>query len=117
MNLYSPSPSAYSILTMVEFDPPPAPISLHSIIKACAEMSGVPPTDITGPYRTDKIVTARFVYYFLARRLTRKTLPQIAHHCGNRDHSTVIHGIAKVSANPEKYVNTIAAAKKLLGVE
>ena len=69
------------------------------------------------PRRDRRLVSARWVYFYLAKLLTKFSLDRIGYKCGKRDHSTVIHGIAKVKANLAKYADTISAAKKLLGVE
>jgi len=45
--------------------------------------------------RTRKFVHTRFVIYFFCRELLSKSLPEIGRCLRGRDHSTVIHGIAR----------------------
>ena len=38
-------------------------------------------------------VSGRYVYYTIAKRMTKASLKAIGEIVGNRDHTTIIHGI------------------------
>ena len=46
---------------------------------------------------------ARHIFFWLSRKYTSHSLPQIGAFCGGRDHSTVCHGIRMVEGKPERY--------------
>ena len=105
-----------TILTLSElhssYDGPP----LNSIIQAVRLVTGIRLVDFVSPRRQPQFCDARAVYYHLARTLTPRSFPEIGRRCGNRDHSTVVHGFNKVAADPAKYADTISAAKRVLGI-
>ncbi len=66
------------------------PIALDLIIRlVCSELS-VSKGDLQGKGRQKKVVLARELIVHLARQLTSKSFPEIAHELGRRNHSTVI---------------------------
>lgn len=71
-------------------------ISLDDIAQATAAVTEVSVEDIRGPSRVRHIANARQICYLVARRKTRRSLPQIGQFYGNRDHTTVIAGIASI---------------------
>ena len=71
---------------------------------------------IIGPGRLPSMVKERHAIMWVARRFTRKSLPEIGRWLG-RDHSTVHHGIRKVDDNFEDYRELIGHIKRNLGVE
>jgi chromosomal replication initiator protein len=56
----------------------------------------VPLTLLTSSKRTKHVAMARQVAMYLARELTRNSLPDIGRHFGGRDHTTVLHGCDKI---------------------
>lgn len=62
----------------------------------------VPVADIYSPRRTAPLVRARQIAMYLAKSLTMKSLPEIARRIGDRDHTTVLHGVRKITALREK---------------
>ena len=92
-------------------------LTLHAIIRAVCIATNVASRDFLSPTKGARNITdARQVYYYLGHEVLRYDYSAIGRRCG-RDHSTVISGVKKVGANLAKYADTIAAAKKLLGVE
>jgi chromosomal replication initiation ATPase DnaA len=73
-------------------DAAPAP-SLRRIINATARLHGVAAADLTGPSRRRQMAWARGVAMYLARTLTGQSLQSIGRAFGDRDHTTVLHGI------------------------
>ncbi len=67
-----------------------SPIGLDTIIsRICQEMT-VSKSDLTGKGRQKKVVMARELIVHIARNLTSKSFPEIAHAIGRPNHSTVI---------------------------
>ena len=62
------------------------------------------------------IVEARQVFYWLARKHTSFSLPQIGAFCGGRDHSTVLHGVNKIDADLGRYRKNIELCEFDLGL-
>jgi chromosomal replication initiator protein len=49
--------------------------------------------------RRDALVARpRLVAYYLCREMTPASLPEIGRHFGNRDHSTIKHGVETIAA-------------------
>lgn len=67
----------------------------EEIIAVTAVAYGYTPGDLQGPSRKQRLVKARHMAMFLCRRHTDLSLPRIGRLLGGRDHTTVIHGIAK----------------------
>ncbi len=103
-------PSSCSILTLVE-----APLSLRDILKAVSVVSRVSLLELEGQQHHRRIARARQVYFYLARRLTKKSFPQIVKHCGGKDHSTVHYGCRRVEAYRPEYEANIRGAMERLG--
>lgn len=53
---------------------------------------------LESPDRTQAAVLPRQVYFYLAKKLTFGTLEDIRSRAGNRDHTTLLHGIRKIAA-------------------
>lgn len=89
---------------------------LPQIMDAVCRHFLVSRTDICSGRRADTIVKPRQVYMYLARKLTTRSLPEIARFCGGRDHTTAIWACEQV----ERFIETnpaIAAAVKSLTEE
>jgi chromosomal replication initiator protein len=69
---------------------------MRQIMLAVAAATGVTATEIRSPRRNTRIVRARFMCFWLSRKLTSYSFPQIGRFTGNKDHSTVMHGIGRV---------------------
>lgn len=52
---------------------------------------------LLSPRREAPVVYARQISMFLAKELTLKSLPEIGRRFGNRDHTTVLHAIRKIT--------------------
>ncbi len=73
-----------------------APISPGQILGATASAFDTTITDLEGPSRRQPLARARQVGMYLCRELTDLSLPKIGALFGNRDHTTVMHGIKTV---------------------
>jgi chromosomal replication initiator protein len=67
-----------------------------SLIHATASFYQLSPAVLAGPSRERTIVHARHVAMFLLRKHTPLSLKQVGRLIGNRDHTTVQHGVSKI---------------------
>ena len=79
----------------------PKDVTPSLIIEVVAEHFGVDPEDITSKKRNSEFVQPRQVVMYLCRNLTATPLQSIAKILGKKDHTTVLHGIKKISEEIE----------------
>jgi chromosomal replication initiator protein len=72
-------------------------ITIEAIMSAVADSTGVSVTEIIGDKRSRPVVESRHVAMYLARELTDASLPKIGERFGNRDHTTVLHAVEKIT--------------------
>lgn len=72
------------------------------IIKIVAEHFNISPEDISSKKRNSEFVQPRQIVMYLCRELTATPLQAIAGALGKKDHTTVIHGIEKITKDMEK---------------
>ncbi len=72
-------------------------ISIQKIVKEVSRFFSIPINDILSAKRNKFISHARQLAMFLARELTSSSLPQIGKAIGDRDHTTVIYAVSKIS--------------------
>lgn len=68
------------------------------ILQLVAAKSEFTEIALLGAGRNKHIVRWRHVLMYLAHRLTGYSLPQIGRLLGNRDHTTILHGVQKLTA-------------------
>jgi chromosomal replication initiator protein len=74
-----------------------AHITIEHIISTVAEFTGVSVAEIVGDKRSRAVVESRHLAMYLARELTDASLPKIGECMGNRDHTTVLHAVEKIT--------------------
>lgn len=84
---------------------PKRSITVKEIIETVASYYSVTVVDIASARRTMNIMIPRQAVMYLARELTGLSLPQIGARLGNRDHTTILHGIRKM----QKRINSDAS--------
>lgn len=67
------------------------------IINIVAEHFGITTDDITSKRRNSEFVQPRQICMYLCRKLTDESLQSIGKALGKKDHTTVIHGIEKIT--------------------
>ena len=90
-------------------------ITPEYIISMVAEHYDVNASDLSGNKRNSKIVMPRQVAMYLCREIISTPLKTIGKCLGNRDHTTVMHGIDKIEKEINKddnLRNTIDILKK-----
>lgn len=94
------------------------PATLDWIVRRVSTLFAVSPDDVIGPSRVRSLAAARQLAMYLARDLTRASLPQIGRFFGNRDHTTVLHACRMVEAaltTDQKLSRTVRELKAELG--
>lgn len=74
----------------------------QAVMEAVANFYYLTIEDLKGPSRSQKVVKPRHIAMYLARQETKASLPKIGEALGDRDHSTVKHGIDKVTDQIER---------------
>ena len=85
------------------------------IIDIVAEHFGITPEDIVSKRRNSEFVLPRQICMYLCRHLTEESLQSIGKALGKKDHTTVIHGIEKITnelPENEELKNKIDIIKK-----
>lgn len=71
-------------------------ITVENIQKTVADFYKIRVPDIYSKSRKANIVRVRHIAMYLAKELTRKSLPELGEAFGGRDHSTVHHAVEKI---------------------
>ncbi len=72
-------------------------VSIQEIQKRVAEHYNIRVTEMSSARRARNIARPRQIAMYLAKQLTSKSLPDIGRHFGDRDHTTVMHAVARVT--------------------
>ena len=75
--------------------------------------------DLLSQRRHADIARVRHIGYYLSRRHTALSLPEIGRRFGNRDHTTILHGVKKIEgllSSDQKLITDIGAITRKLGV-
>ena len=105
---------AWTITICGVADLPRRPPSMNEIMRAVAVEYRVTVIDIVSARRAKKVVLPRHIAMLLARRLTHLSMPQIGRHLGNRDHTTILHGVRSIE---QKLASDTALAEVIARIE
>ena len=72
-------------------------VTIEDIQKRVAEQWGIRLTDMTSARRSRNVARPRQVAMYLAKHFTDRSLPEIGRMFGNRDHTTVMHAVSRVT--------------------
>ena len=72
-------------------------VTIEEIQRRVAEHWNIRLTDMSSARRARAVARPRQVAMFLAKQLTSRSLPEIGRKFGNRDHTTVMHAVQRVS--------------------
>jgi chromosomal replication initiator protein len=72
-------------------------VTIEEIQKRVAEHWNIRLTDMSSARRARNVARPRQVAMYLAKQLTQRSLPEIGRKFGNRDHTTVMHAVSRVS--------------------
>lgn len=87
---------ARDILKLQDLNDRPA-ATLESVCRASSQYFKIPVADLKSKSRSKDIVRARHISWYLSKNIVGSTFIEIAQYYGNRDHSSVIHGVKKIS--------------------
>ena len=77
-------------------------ISVENIQKTVADFFKIKVADMYSKKRPASIAHPRQVAMYLAKELTKKSLPEIGELFGGRDHTTVLHAVRKITGDRSK---------------
>lgn len=89
------------------------------VLRATCAFYNTSVADVISERRSAPVVRVRQIGMYLARTITLRSLPEIGRRFGNRDHTTAIHAVEKISnilKSDEDLKAEIAAIRKALGV-
>jgi chromosomal replication initiator protein len=73
-------------------------VTIEEIQRKVAEHYNIRLTDMSSARRARNVARPRQVAMFLAKQLTSRSLPEIGRKFGNRDHTTVMHAVSRVTS-------------------
>ena len=76
-------------------------VTLEDIQKFVANYYSVSVGALSSSKRSKEVVIPRQMAMFLSKKLTTKSFPEIGRAFGGRDHTTVLHGVRKISSELE----------------
>ncbi len=76
----------------------PRSVTCQDVLDAVSTYYDIQAEDLKGPRRSRSVTVPRQIIMYLSRKLTEASLPQIGDMLGGRDHSTVLHGCAKIES-------------------
>ena len=77
-------------------------VTIDEIQRKVAEHWRIRLSDMASPRRARSVARPRQVAMYLAKQLTSRSLPEIGRMFGNRDHTTVIHAVNRVTELMER---------------
>ena len=72
-------------------------VTIEEIQRKVAEHWNIRLTDMSSPRRARAVARPRQVAMYLAKQLTSRSLPEIGRKFGNRDHTTVMHAVSRIT--------------------
>jgi len=72
-------------------------VTIEEIQRRVAEHYNMRLTDMSSPRRARAVARPRQIAMYLAKQLTSRSLPEIGKKFGNRDHTTVMHAVSRVT--------------------
>jgi hypothetical protein len=94
---------------------PPRPPTIRNIVAEVAAFHTITADHILSPNRKHRFVRPRQIVCYLAKDLTKHSLPAIGRRIGGRDHTTVLHSIRKIErlmASDELLANQIDSLRQ-----
>ena len=72
-------------------------ITIDQVQRKVCELFGVKPSDLKAKTRTKTVAFPRQIAMYLARKLTHASLAEVGRAFGGKDHTTVLHAVAKIT--------------------
>lgn len=80
---------------------------LETVMRRICKATNVMPQQVISESRATHVVFARQAIFYWSRRLSALSYPQIGREIGNRDHTTVLHGVALYPMKRSKQGRTL----------
>jgi len=71
-------------------------VTMDQIVKKICEYYNIKQGDLLGASRVRSVARPRQMAMYLCKKLTRRSLPEIARKIGGRDHTTILYGVRKI---------------------
>jgi chromosomal replication initiator protein len=107
------SEMARDILKLQSYDEKPAS-TLESVCRAASHYYKIPVADLRSKTRSKDVVRARHISWYLSKNIVGATYEEIGQYYSNRDHSSVIHGVNKIT---EQLKNDLSISKDIVYLE
>jgi chromosomal replication initiator protein len=94
-------------------------ITIEEIQKQVSEHYNIRISEMSSVRRARNIARPRQIAMYLAKQLTTRSLPEIGRKFGNRDHTTVMHAVAKITelmAADKDFAEDVDLLKRILTV-
>lgn len=88
-------------------------ITIANIQKKVADYYKISQNELISNRRSRNIARPRQIAMYLAKKLTTKSLPEIGHKFGGKDHTTVIHSVKKIEELIKSDIEISEAVAKL----
>lgn len=82
---------------LAAYEGPGSVITILAIQQAVCHDYGIPTAEMVSLRRARAVARPRQVAMYLARQMTHNSLPAIGQRFGDRDHTTIMHGIGRVA--------------------
>ncbi len=105
---------ASQVLLSVGTDAKREGVLLHDVLKAVSKYYTLPIADIKSKKRSKDVATVRQIAFYLMKKLTYSPLQAIGEYVGKRNHSTVIHALAKIELMMKR---DVGLAEKIAAIE
>ena len=95
----TPDPLLEALRRALPEQPSPIPKGINSvqtIIRAASRHSGYSPGDLISRRHQAPLARVRHIVMYLSHRLTSMSFPKIGQLLGDRDHTTIMHGVRKI---------------------
>jgi chromosomal replication initiator protein len=92
-------------------------VTIEEIQRRVAEHYNIRLTDMSSARRARAVARPRQVAMYLAKQLTSRSLPEIGRKFGNRDHTTVMHAVSRISELMERdgaFADDVELLKRML---
>jgi chromosomal replication initiator protein len=109
-----PPPSVPEVVTEIEEGP--RPVTIKEIQKCITKHFDLSMTELLSSRRLAKIVRPRQIGFYLARKLTSRSLPEIGRKFGGKDHTTILHACKKVEERMAKDPQLAETVRHLEGM-
>lgn len=91
-------------------------LRIEDIVRLVADRYNIKVSELKGQSRRHEAVRPRQIVCYLAKELTKKSLPDIGRRMGGRDHTTVLHSVRAVKERITKDEDFAAQVSDLASV-